>query len=106
MCGIVGILRLDGAPVDLRLLRHMADALNHRGPDDEGAFLDGPLGLYHKRLSIIDLTTGHQPMESDGFTIVFNGEIYNYLELREELGSKGHGFRRDWGTEWFTRALR
>jgi len=79
MCGIVGILRLDGATVDLRLLRHMADALNHRGPDDEGAFLDGPLGLYHKRLSIIDLTTGHQPMEVDGFTIVFNGEIYNYV---------------------------
>jgi len=88
MCGIVGILQLDGAPVDLRLLRHMADALNHRGPDDEGAFLDGALGLYHKRLSIIDLTNGHQPMEADGFTIVFNGEIYNYVELRDELRAK------------------
>jgi len=99
MCGIVGILQLDGAPVDLRLLRHMADALNHRGPDDEGAFLDGALGLYHKRLSIIDLTNGHQPMEADGFTIVFNGEIYNYVELRDELRAKGHTFRTTSDTE-------
>jgi asparagine synthase (glutamine-hydrolysing) len=99
MCGIVGILRFDGAPVDLGLLRHMADALNHRGPDDEGAFLDGPLGLYHKRLSIIDLNTGHQPMEVDGYTIVFNGEIYNYVELRDELRAKGHPFRTTSDTE-------
>ena len=99
MCGIVGILQLDGAPADLQRLRHMADALNHRGPDDEGWLLEGPLGLYHKRLSIIDLTTGHQPMESEGFVIVFNGEIYNYLELRSELSARGHHFRTKSDTE-------
>jgi asparagine synthase (glutamine-hydrolysing) len=99
MCGIVGIAQLDDAPVDPRVLREMADTMSHRGPDDEGSFIDGRVGFYHKRLSIIDLTTGHQPMESDGLTIVFNGEIYNYLELKAQLRSKGHSFRTTSDTE-------
>jgi asparagine synthase (glutamine-hydrolysing) len=99
MCGIVGIVQLNDAPVDPRVLREMADTMSHRGPDDEGSFIDGRVGFYHKRLSIIDLTTGHQPMQSDGLTIVFNGEIYNYLELKAELRNKGHSFRTTSDTE-------
>ena len=99
MCGIVGILNRDRRPVDPHVLGDMAAALAHRGPDDEGHLVEGPLGLYHKRLSIIDLVTGHQPMSSNGLTIVFNGEIYNYVELREELKRQGHSFRTTSDTE-------
>jgi asparagine synthase (glutamine-hydrolysing) len=77
----------------------MADVINHRGPDDEGYFIDGPVALCHKRLSIIDLVSGHQPMTVDGLTIVFNGEIYNYIELREELIRRGHTFETTSDTE-------
>ncbi len=99
MCGFVGIIESAGRPVALPELARMATALNHRGPDDEGYFLEGEVGFYHKRLSIIDLTTGHQPMSSDGLHIVFNGEIYNYIELREELRQRGHVFRTASDTE-------
>ena len=99
MCGIVGILNRDRRPVDPHVLGDMAAALAHRGPDDEGHLVEGPVGLYHKRLSIIDLVTGHQPMSSNGLTIVFNGEIYNYVELREELKRRGHSFKTTSDTE-------
>ena len=99
MCGIVGILNRDRRPVDPHVLGDMAAALAHRGPDDEGHLVEGPVGLYHKRLSIIDLVTGHQPMSSNGHTIVFNGEIYNYVELRDELKRRGHSFKTTSDTE-------
>ena len=92
MCGFVGLINKPNIKVDCRLLKIMADTLSHRGPDDEGGFIDNNIGLYHKRLSIIDLNSGHQPMSFGNYTLVFNGEIYNYLELREELKSKGHKF--------------
>src|SRR5438309_11830093 len=96
MCGIAGILMLDGArPADGEALHRMAATLRHRGPDEEGFYQSGAVALAHRRLSIIDLTAGHQPMESaDGQAcIVFNGEIYNFMELREELQGRGHVFR-------------
>jgi asparagine synthase (glutamine-hydrolysing) len=99
MCGIVALFHLDGTPVELTTLAHMADALDHRGPDDEGHVLDGTVGLYHKRLSIIDLATGQQPMTRARTTIAFNGEIYNYVELREELRRRGQAFRTTSDTE-------
>ncbi len=106
MCGIVGIYDRTGAPVNGRLLKEMADKIHHRGPDDEGMFLDNSIGLYHKRLSIIDLATGHQPMIDDDYVIVFNGEIYNYIELREELISKGHSFKTSSDTEVILKVYR
>jgi asparagine synthase (glutamine-hydrolysing) len=102
MCGLAGIARLDGAPVDPRALARMSDALWHRGPDDAGTYIEGNVGLAHRRLSILDLSpAGHQPMSSvDGtIWIVFNGEIYNYVELREELRHRGHTFRTGTDTE-------
>ncbi|HEX7049739.1 MAG TPA: asparagine synthase (glutamine-hydrolyzing) [Longimicrobiales bacterium] len=99
MCGIVGIIDQDRQPVDLLVLAHMAAALDHRGPDDEGHLIDGPVGLYHKRLSIIDPAAGHQPMTFGATTVVFNGEIYNYVELRDELKRRGHAFRTNSDTE-------
>src|SRR5215510_5854587 len=93
MCGIVGILRADGAPVSGAALAGMRDSLVHRGPDDAGTYLKGPVGLGTRRLSVLDPTpSGHQPMaNADGTVwIVFNGEIYNYVELAQELRSAGH----------------
>ncbi len=77
----------------------MATAIAHRGPDDEGSFNAPGVAFHHRRLSIIDLATGRQPMSVDGVTTVFNGEIYNYLELREELAARGHSFRTTSDTE-------
>lgn len=90
MCGIAGYFRTDGQEARAEELRAMADAMRKRGPDGEGIFMDGPLGLAHRRLSIIDLTGGAQPMTTaDGaLTVVFNGEIFNYRELRAELEKK------------------
>ena len=88
MCGIAGIMRLDGQTVDQGELDRLTDALSHRGPDGRGTFVDRNVGLGHRRLAIIDLTpSAAQPMHSeDGdLTIVFNGEIYNFRELRAEL---------------------
>ena len=99
MCGIVGIINKRGKTVEFPILNRMADKLNHRGPDEEGHMIEGPVGFYHKRLSIIDLVSGRQPMTSDGITIVFNGEIYNYVELREDLRQRGHTFGTTSDTE-------
>jgi asparagine synthase (glutamine-hydrolysing) len=106
MCGIAGLMRQDLAPVDERLLRRMTDAIAHRGPDGEGFHVDGPVGLGHRRLAIIDLVTGDQPMGSeDGATwISYNGEIYNYRELRDELRTLGFAFRTTSDTEVILRA--
>lgn len=96
MCGIVGTLSFVGEPASPALLRRMTDAVAHRGPDGEGIFIDGPLGLGHRRLAIIDLSAaGHQPMLTrDGrYALTYNGEIYNFQELRAELEALGHQFR-------------
>ncbi|MEN8133014.1 MAG: N-acetylglutaminylglutamine amidotransferase, partial [Pseudomonadota bacterium] len=88
MCGIAGELRLDGDRPDLGVMRRMLDRLRRRGPDHEGSYSDGPLMLGHRRLSIIDLSThANQPMVDAelGLALVFNGSIYNYPQLREEL---------------------
>jgi asparagine synthase (glutamine-hydrolysing) len=101
MCGIAGIIeREPGASPDRAAIDAMMAALAHRGPDGHGAYYDGPAGLGHRRLSIIDLDTGSQPManEDESIWIVFNGEIYNYLELRRELISR-HQFRTRSDTE-------
>jgi asparagine synthase (glutamine-hydrolysing) len=95
MCGIVGILNFDGAPVDEGVLKHKTSVLSHRGPDGQGVWRDGPIGLGHRRLAIRDLSAlGHQPMsDSSGRIVVtYNGEIYNDRELRAEL-EKDFGFR-------------
>ncbi|MBU0587305.1 MAG: asparagine synthase (glutamine-hydrolyzing) [Gammaproteobacteria bacterium] len=94
MCGIFGTLHLDGVPVDQDELRLMARRMAHRGPDDEGFWVDGPVGVGMRRLSIIDLSGGHQPIgnEDGSIQVVMNGEIYNYRELRERLIRSGHRF--------------
>ena len=101
MCGICGILNGDGKPVDRNLLVEMNGTLKHRGPDDEGFYMNGHVGLGHRRLSIIDLHTGHQPIlnEDDTIAIVFNGEIYNFSLLKRELEAKGHLFKTKTDTE-------
>ena len=103
MCGIAGIVGLNaGAPPPSReALVRMASALFHRGPDEFGVYRDDRAGLAHSRLSIIDLSTGQQPMadEKGNSWIVFNGEIFNYVELREELVALGHHFRTQSDTE-------
>lgn len=104
MCGICGVYELSGEPLGgwvADVLPAMIGRLRHRGPDEEGQHLDGPVALGHARLSIIDLTTGQQPManEDDSLWIVFNGEIFNYLELRGELEAGGHRFRTSSDTE-------
>ncbi|ODS99993.1 MAG: asparagine synthase (glutamine-hydrolyzing) [Gemmatimonadetes bacterium SCN 70-22] len=101
MCGIAGIVSHDlGAAPDSEMLGAMLDAIAHRGPDGEGMHLDGPAALGHKRLAIIDLETGRQPMsnEDGSIWITFNGEIYNYVELRREL-ARHHQFRTHSDTE-------
>jgi asparagine synthase (glutamine-hydrolysing) len=107
MCGIVGVFeRTAGA--DEAVVRSMAAAIVHRGPDDEGYFVDGPVALGFRRLSIIDLRDGHQPMRSDcgRYTIVFNGEIYNHREIRRELEARGVRFRTNCDTEVLLYGLR
>src|ERR1700675_1068976 len=101
MCGIAGIVRSDGAPVDRELLERMNEAIRHRGPDDDGFYFSDGVGLAMRRLSIIDLKTGQQPIHNHDCTawIVFNGEIYNYRELREQLEKLGHRFYTDSDTE-------
>ncbi len=102
MCGICGQYKFDQPGVaSLETIKKMAASIVHRGPDDEGFYLSGPLGLGFRRLSIIDLAGGHQPMSDAEETvwIVFNGEIYNFKELRAELEGKGHRFRTRSDTE-------
>lgn len=105
MCGFVAIInKMPERGIDPSLLKKMADTINHRGPDDEGHFIDDHVGLYHKRLAIIDLETGRQPMSSGPLTLVFNGEIYNYIELRQNLIGHGHRFRTNSDTEVILKA--
>jgi len=101
MCGIVGKFSLDDRPIDSRLIARMADRLSHRGPDDSGHYVSGPIGLASRRLSIIDLATGKQPISNEDGTVwvVLNGEIYNFIELRAELERRGHRFRTRTDTE-------
>ncbi|GAC1527250.1 MAG: asparagine synthase (glutamine-hydrolyzing) [Chloroflexota bacterium] len=101
MCGICGFINEDGAPANQAFLQIMADSIRHRGPDDDGYFTQGPVGLGMRRLSIIDLAGGHQPIanEDDTIWIVFNGEMYNFPELRSQLESAGHRFRTHTDTE-------
>lgn len=102
MCGICGLYNFrDHSPVNQDLIQRMTNTMTHRGPDDEGYFFHKSLGLGFKRLSIIDLQGGHQPMsdQDESVWIIFNGEIYNYLELRRELTSFGHVFQTNSDTE-------
>jgi asparagine synthase (glutamine-hydrolysing) len=102
MCGLTAILNFDGAPIDRRRLELMTGSIQHRGPDDVGYYVDSNIGLGFRRLAILDLTpSGHQPMSTlDGrYVIVFNGEIFNYIELRAELKKAGHTFRSSGDTE-------
>ena len=108
MCGIAGILNLDGAPFeDPRVVTRMASALVHRGPDEEGSLIDGPVVFGFRRLRVIDLETGHQPVcnENKKIWAMFNGEIYNFVELRAELQKLGHEFRTQSDTEVIVHAF-
>lgn len=107
MCGIAGYLHFNKTQqADLPTLKRMTDCIAHRGPDGEGFHVNGALAMGHRRLSIIDLSTGHQPMyDRNGETVlVFNGEIYNYIELREELQKLGHRFDTSSDTEVILKA--
>ncbi len=102
MCGISGVFNVrSGEPVSPSVVDAMNHSLEHRGPDDHGKFISGPIGLGHRRLSIIDLSEGHQPLASDdgALVIVFNGEIYNYQQLRSDLSAMGFRFRTKSDTE-------
>ena len=101
MCGIAGVLNFSGRTPEVCQLRRMIQAIRHRGPDDNGVYTEGAVGLGHARLSIIDVAGGAQPMHNPERTlsIVFNGEIFNYIELREDLVRKGHRFVTQSDTE-------
>src|SRR3989442_6715479 len=102
MCGISGILYSErGRRPERRVIEAMTDALIHRGPDEGGCYLDGPVALGNRRLSIIDIAAGRQPIGNEDGTvwITYNGEIYNYAELGEELLAKGHRFQTRSDTE-------
>ncbi len=117
MCGICGVFQSSGKPVERQLVERMTSAIQHRGPDGSGFFISGEVGLGHRRLSIIDLGGGAQPIsnEDNSLFVVFNGEIYNFIEIREELAKKGHVFKtrsdteviihgfEEWGTECVNR---
>ena len=96
MCGVVGLFHpLAPAAPAIALVRRMADAIAHRGPDGDGFHAEPHLALGHRRLAIVDLAGGHQPMatEDGEVTVCFNGEIYNHAELRQELEAAGHRYR-------------
>src|SRR5690348_11220370 len=101
MCGISGIVYYDGRSPSKELLLQMTDVIYHRGPDDSGFLSESGIGLGFRRLSIIDIKEGHQPLSNEDETvwIVFNGEIYNYKYLRSLLQDKGHQFRTNSDTE-------
>jgi asparagine synthase (glutamine-hydrolysing) len=103
MCGINGIAfsSRSGRTVDVRVLERMRDVIRHRGPDDEGIFVDGRVGLGHRRLSIVDVAAGHQPMtnEDGSLRIIYNGEIYNHADFRASLEARGHVYRTHCDTE-------
>src|SRR2546428_2401210 len=102
MCGIAGILKLNqGETVDEARLKRMRDVLRHRGPDGEGLLIDGPVGLGHRRLAIVDPAGGHQPMANadESVWIVFNGEIYNHPQVARELVAQGRRYATRSDTE-------
>ena len=100
MCGIAAIWNGERRPVDAEVLRALTNRMSHRGPDACGFHLDGDLGLGHRRLSIIDIDASHQPMHDDrGLSIVYNGELYNFRQLRDELEKLGYSFRTSGDTE-------
>ncbi|MFH2128310.1 MAG: asparagine synthetase B, partial [Pseudomonadota bacterium] len=102
MCGIAGVINQQGRPVSPVAIKRMTDAIAHRGPDGEGAYVKGNIGLGHRRLAIIDLSAaGNQPMatEDGRYVLSYNGEVYNFMELRVELEAKGHQFRSKTDTE-------
>ena len=102
MCGIVGFVDKKNTKEKKEIIKKMADRIKHRGPDDEGFYVDKNIALGHRRLSIIDLTrNGSQPIynEDKSMAIVFNGEIYNYESIKEELIKKGHKFKTKTDTE-------
>lgn len=99
MCGIISIIHKTPRAINEQILRAMASKIHHRGPDEDGIMIEGSIGFFHKRLSIIDLVSGKQPMTYDNCTIVYNGEIYNYIELRNSLKRKGHQFETSSDTE-------
>lgn len=108
MCGVAGLLHTDGAPASPVVLQRMTDAIAHRGPDGQGHWVEGPVGLGHRRLSIIDLSAaGHQPMESADhrYVLSYNGEVYNFRELRTELEAEGCQFRSNTDSEVVLNAL-
>jgi len=101
MCGICGVFLFKERPVPRELIDKITLAMKHRGPDDSGCFISHSIGLGHRRLSIIDIEGGAQPItnETGSLHLVFNGEIYNFVELRDELKGKGHAFRTRSDTE-------
>ena len=101
MCGICGIYNHNHEPIEDNLLHRMTSIMNHRGPDGEGMYRAPGIGLGHRRLSIIDIAGGAQPITNEDGTLhlIFNGEIYNFIELREELEEKGHQFKTRSDTE-------
>ena len=108
MCGIAGLINLDGAPVSPAVLQRMTDAIAHRGPDGEGQWIEGNVGLGHRRLAIIDLSpAGHQPMTSADhrYLLTYKGEVYNFRELRTELEARGYWFRSRTDSEVVLNAL-
>ena len=101
MCGIAGVFHFDGRLADVTAVAAMSSMIGHRGPDAAGSLVDGPIGLSHARLSIIDVEGGAQPMSTPdrALSITFNGEIFNYVELRDELKTRGHAFDTRCDTE-------
>ena len=101
MCGIAGMINLQLKTVDEAIVKNMNDSIHHRGPDDEGFYFKPGVGLAHRRLSIIDIASGHQPMteQNETLAIVFNGEIYNHQDLARDLKQKGHTFSTKCDTE-------
>src|ERR687884_366802 len=103
MCGINGIAFSSRSRrmIDARVLERMRDVITHRGPDEAGLFVDGNVGLGHRRLSIVDVASGQQPMTNEDVTlhITYNGEIYNHTDFRQQLEARGHRYRTRSDTE-------
>ena len=105
MCGITVIINKKKSSIDKNLLKSMNDKVKHRGPDGEGFYIDSNIGLGHRRLSIIDLTeNANQPMIFDDIILTYNGEIYNYIELKNELIEKGYQFKTNSDSEVIIRS--
>src|SRR5690606_26837308 len=105
MCGICGVVNFQGRPVEQDTIGRMVAQLRHRGPDDEGVFVDASVGIGHTRLSILDLSSdGHQPMIFDDVIISYNGEVYNFQEIREDLVREGYKFTSNSDTEVILKA--